>query len=353
LAEKGFRQRFEREIQQLISFTHPHIVGILAQGVHDHVPYFVINHLGGGSLSERLKSGDAQDLEAVLGWARQIAQALDFIHGQGVVHRDVKPANILFDDHGHVYLSDFGIAKAIGEAEVDATRLTTTGAGIGSPTYMAPEQGLGLELVPATDQYALAATIYEALGGRPPFEGGTPMQLLVKKSQEAPPHLLTRVPSLSQGAADAVMRALDRDPAKRFPSCVAFLEALARVGSPAAPPHPPRRRVVRVRCRRDRLSGLAKSVGRARRPPAQRRHRAVVRSAGSGLSRCCSLWARDCISAVCSRRRNGRRRLGQGRVIPRRRPKACGIHRRRGLCSRAQRRTSSRSTRRPCGLSVA
>ncbi len=118
---EGFKERFEGEIRGLIDVEHPNVVSILARGEHNHVPYFVTQYLPGGNLEDRIMKAPENRLEAksVTGWLLRIADALDFIHRKGIVHRDIKPANILFDDEGHVFLSDFGVAKVL-ESEAGA-----------------------------------------------------------------------------------------------------------------------------------------------------------------------------------------------------------------------------------------
>jgi serine/threonine-protein kinase len=170
LGESGFRARFTREITELVRLEHPNIVRILAQGTHEEIPFFVLQYLGGGSLEDRLADAGQgpRGTDAVAPWLRTIAATLDFVHGRGVVHRDVKPENILFDEEGHVFLSDFGVVKALDED----LNVTEAGTGVGSPKYMAPEQGLGRPVEGAADQYGLATAVYEAITGRLPFEGG-------------------------------------------------------------------------------------------------------------------------------------------------------------------------------------
>ncbi len=238
LSEPGFTGRFHREIAELVKLRHAHIARILAQGEEDGVPFFVLEFLEGGSLEDRVAGTDGGRLEAadVPAWLGPTADALDYIHGKGVVHRDVKPANILFDDGGQVFVSDFGIAKAAGSAD---TSLTATGSAVGSPQYMAPEQALGEEITGAADQYSLAATVYELLAGAPTHEGATPVQVLVRKQTEDPTPIGERVAHLPGPAADAIMRALARDPNDRFPTCGAFADAFAEgLRAPAAPPPP-------------------------------------------------------------------------------------------------------------------
>jgi hypothetical protein len=222
--EEGFRDRFMREIAELVRLEHPHIARILARGEHDGLPFFVLQYLGGGSLEGKLNSrgGRPMSSEEVLGFAEIVAETLDFVHGRGVVHRDVKPANILFSETGHVFLSDFGVAKALA---ADGG-ITGTGVMVGSPRYMAPEQGRGGDIGPAADQYALATMIYEALTGVPPFTGDTPIAILLRKVQEEPADLRELLPRIPRAASRAVMRALSREPSARFPSCEAFVATL-------------------------------------------------------------------------------------------------------------------------------
>lgn len=224
LAEAGFRARLAREVSELVRLEHPHVVRILARGEQDDIPFFVLQYLGGGSLEDHLAGGTRQAPEDTLPWLATMGRTLDFVHKRGSLHRDVKPGNILFDEEGHVFLSDFGVAKAV-DSEGDA--LTGTGVGIGSPKYMAPEQALGRDLGPAVDQYGLASTLYEALAGRSPFGKGTPVELLVRKSHEEAQPIRDHVPDLPEAAASALMRAMARDPDDRFPSCSAFADAFA------------------------------------------------------------------------------------------------------------------------------
>ena len=228
--EDGFLERFHREIQSLVDLQHPHVVRIQAQGVHEGIPFIVLDHLDGGSLASRLVEQGQCSLDEVRAWAGVIADTLDYIHTQGVVHRDVKPSNILFDRDGRPILSDFGLAHF---APPDAGRLTETGVAVGSPHYMAPEQALGGEVTAKTDQYGLAATLYEALAGQPPFPTGALIHILVQKTKDPPPDIRTLVPDLPPEVGDAIMTALAMDPEDRHPSCRHFADLLGAPGNPA------------------------------------------------------------------------------------------------------------------------
>jgi hypothetical protein len=242
LSEPGFRPRFAREIKELVRLAHPHIARILAQGEHEQVPFFVLQYLGGGTLEERMEACEGPlPREEFVPWMRTMATTLDFVHARGTIHRDVKPANILFDEDGHVFLSDFGVAKVL---EAEDANLTDVGTGIGSPRYMAPEQGIGGDLTPSADQYALASMLYECLADRPPFTQRSAIEILVQKSAAPPDALGDLVPDLPAAAADVVMRALAKQPEDRHDSCSAFLDAFDEASAPApdvpAAPVPPK-----------------------------------------------------------------------------------------------------------------
>ena len=234
LAEPGFRTRFRREVTELVRLEHPHVVRILAQGEEDDVPYFVLQYLGGGSLEERIAKGP-QAPETAAQWLTTVAETLDFVHGQGVVHRDVKPGNILFDERGHVFLSDFGVVKAL-EAKT-TSELTEAGGGVGSPLYMAPEQALGRGVTGRADQYALATTLYEALAGSPPYGRGALVEMILKKDKQDAPPLRGAAPAVPEACAAAVARGLRRDPAERFPSCGSLAAAFRSGIAGATTPH--------------------------------------------------------------------------------------------------------------------
>ena len=192
--------------------VHPNIVGVTDVGEYDGLPFAVMRFLSGGSLSSRLYpngSGPASPLDpgAAVGDLAGIGQALDFIHGQGYIHRDVKPDNILFDPSGHAFLSDFGIAKALA-AQTEGGRqtvvLTGVGMAIGTPEYMAPEVIEGKSFDGRADQYALAATLYEVLSGRVVFTGPTSAAIWVQHITKRPPRLDEIRPGLPRAPGDVV-----------------------------------------------------------------------------------------------------------------------------------------------------
>lgn len=228
LRDGTFAERFRREAQVAARLEHPHIVPIHAFGIEDGVPWMSMRLVTGGAWAARLATG-VRPAGEVLAVLRDVAAALDYAHAHGIVHRDVKPPNVLLDDAGRAYLADFGIARLL----EGAPSLTATGLIAGTPSYMAPEQALGQPAGPATDVYALTVVAYEALSGRVPFEATTPVAVLMKHVQEAPPRALLVPPSV----AAVLERGLAKDPLARWLSCGAFVAALEQAfGATASAP---------------------------------------------------------------------------------------------------------------------
>lgn len=229
LHQPGFRERFIKEVRALIDLPHPHILPILDYGEIDDVPFAVVRYFSGGDLRAKIDdAGGRLTLDEVREWLPQIARALDFMHSKLVVHRDIKPDNILFDEQGNVLLSDFGIATAMEDPESDETlvpQLTRVGAFVGTTNY-APPEAVRRELSGAYDQYSLGVTIYYALAGEMPFQANTPEELLVLKSSREARPISELAPDLPAPVASAIMRSIAMEPEKRFPSCTAFADAL-------------------------------------------------------------------------------------------------------------------------------
>jgi serine/threonine protein kinase len=223
IKDAEFAARFKREIQSLVKLSHPNIVKVMDVGEHDGLPFAVMQYLGGGSLEDR--SGPCTP-EEVAAWLPDAAAALDFMHSEGLIHRDIKPGNILFDFSGRAYLGDFGIAKVVVEGEESDEKLTGTGALIGTAEYMAPEM-----LVPSAfkeaynaraDQYSLAVTVYEMLAGRPPFRGNSMGDVIAQLVAKTATTLQERNPAIPEDVSRVVARALRKKPGKRFESCQEF-----------------------------------------------------------------------------------------------------------------------------------
>ena len=227
--------RFRREAQSIAQMRHPNVLNVYDFGDYEGTPYMVVEYMPGGSLSDRLKAGERFDRETSLLLLEGIGAALDYAHGQGVVHRDVKPANVLVDSRGHPVLADFGLAKLLQSASVK----TVSGVTTGTPAYMAPEQVMGAAVGPAADTYALATMAYEFLAGAIPFEGEGMLELLYAHVHREPPPASSRNPDLSP-AVDAVLaKGLAKDPAARWESSSemigALRDALQRALPAAAP----------------------------------------------------------------------------------------------------------------------
>jgi serine/threonine-protein kinase len=241
LKEPGFAERFEREVRALCKLTHLHVVKVTDVGRHNGIPFAVLQYLPGGSLEDRrVRDADGQVLPAdprtLAGWLPGVAEALDFVHRRGYLHPDVKPANILFDDQGHPYLSDFGVVKvlAAGPNKRGGAALTGAGMVLGTPAYMAPELIRGEKCDGRADQYALAAAVYELLAGDVPFPGATPAAILVKQTTEDVTPLHQVNPAIPAELGAAVERGLAKDPAQRYASCAELAQAVLAVAVPGS-----------------------------------------------------------------------------------------------------------------------
>jgi serine/threonine-protein kinase len=242
--ESEFLERFQREIRSLVRLSHPHIVRIIDVGDEEGSPYVVMQYLTGGSLEARLKSGPNGEPgpmrpQSLRGWLLDVAEALDFMHVQGYVHRDVKPANIMFDQHGNVFVGDFGLIKALQQPSPrkNESALTAVGKVVGTPNYLAPEIVMGSPASDRSDQYSLALTVHEVLTGRAFMKGPSLSATMVNQTKVVAPPLADLVPEIPRTLSDAVVRALAKDPADRFSSCAKFArEALAEIPVAAAGP---------------------------------------------------------------------------------------------------------------------
>lgn len=237
--DPGFAARFKDEIRSLIKLPHPHIVKVFDLGEYDGLPFAVMQFLPGGSLEDRVYHADGSvrpmSPATLAGWLPHVAKALQFMHGENYVHRDVKPANILFDAQGNAYLSDFGVHKALASGQTQAKARTGTGMVLGTPHYMAPELAQGDAVDSRIDQYALAVTVHEVLSGQKPFDGPTGLAIMFSHVNQPTPRLDAVVRDIPQALAEAVLRGLQKDPADRFKSCSAFAAAvLAGVGGAVA-----------------------------------------------------------------------------------------------------------------------
>ena len=237
-------QRFHREIRVLANLRHPFILPLHDSGEAGGALYFVMPYIDGESLRARLVREGRLSADHALDIARQIADALQTAHDEGVIHRDVKPENILLTRSGHALLADFGIARAPA-GNTAAETVTQTGLAIGTVAYMSPEQALGeRELDTRADIYALGCVLYEMLTGAPPFTGPTAMSVLSKHITAPPPELRAILPDIAVSISSAVSRALAKEPSERFSSGREFALAMTTSGQREAVQHSPLTRAV-------------------------------------------------------------------------------------------------------------
>lgn len=233
-------QRFLREIGIAARLAHPHLVPLIDSGVVEGVFYYVSAYMPGGSLRDRLQRQAVLTLDYVSRVARDTGAALDYMHRHGVVHRDVKPENILFADE-HALLADFGLARAIGADDVldgpaGGIHLTSPGIVMGTAAYMSPEQAAGERHVDRrSDIYSLACVIYEMLAGRPPVLGLSARATIARQISAIPARVRTFRPDLPAAVDDALALALEKNPVHRFDSVAAFIHAFTATPPPLAP----------------------------------------------------------------------------------------------------------------------
>ncbi len=224
--------RFRHEAQAIAQMRHSNVVNVYDFGEFEGTPYMIVEYVPGGSLANRLNNGAVSQASA-LKYLRGIAAGLDYAHGLGIVHRDVKPANVLLEKDDTPVLADFGLAKLMQGTSLKSM----TGVTTGTPAYMAPEQVMGHQVGPAADRYSLATIAYEMLTGVIPFDGEGLMELLYAQVHREPAPPSSHNTSLGPEVDAVLIRGLAKDPAARWESCTAFVEALATaLASPAVTP---------------------------------------------------------------------------------------------------------------------
>ena len=222
-----FRARFQREAEVIATLEHASIVPVYDFGEHEDQPFIVMRYMSGGTLADLLSKG-ALPIPEIAALFQRIGSAVDYAHSLGVIHRDIKPGNILFDAQGGTCLSDFGIAKI---AEATAA-FTGTGGIIGTPAYMSPEQALGEKnLDGRCDIYSLGVVLFEALSGELPFKADTPMGVAIAHINEPVPGLLERQPNLPPAFEVVIRKSLDKDPTKRYQTASELTQAINQMGT--------------------------------------------------------------------------------------------------------------------------
>ncbi|MFL5895933.1 MAG: serine/threonine-protein kinase [Thermoleophilaceae bacterium] len=228
-----FLKRFKREADVARRIEHPNVVSVIETGDHEGVPWAAQRFVSGGSLEERLDKQGTLDLHQVIAIANQVASGLDVIHENGLIHRDLKPGNILVDDHGTPFIADFGLAK---DHQNEGTVLTRPGQALGSMDYMAPEQIRGDEVGAPTDVYALACMLFELLTGQPPFADKVGMRIMWAHLQDPPPHPSDVKPELPRPVGDAIVKGLEKEPADRPQTATELMRLVEEAAGPPTEP---------------------------------------------------------------------------------------------------------------------
>jgi serine/threonine-protein kinase len=261
-----YLERFRREARAVARLSHPNIVTVIDRGADDGRQYIVFEHVEGENLKELVLRSGRLPVRRALELALAVADGLAFAHDHGLVHRDVKPQNVLLSNEGEVKVTDFGIARSMHVEH----GVTQTGTVLGTGEYLAPEQASGKPVSPATDVYSLGIVLWELLAGEVPFVGENFVAVALRHVNEPPQRLRERRPDVSPRLEAAVDRALAKDPARRFPSMAAFANelraCLAEADGESAPPPvedaeltritPPPPAPARVRRRRSRRRPL-------------------------------------------------------------------------------------------------
>jgi beta-lactam-binding protein with PASTA domain/predicted Ser/Thr protein kinase len=225
--DREFVERFRREAESAAGLQHPNIVAVFDRGDVEGTYYIAMQLLEGRSLKELIDQGLTP--EQAVGLIRQVLEAAGFAHRHGVVHRDLKPQNVIVDDEGVATVTDFGIARA------GASEITQAGSVMGTPHYLSPEQAQGQAVTAVSDLYSIGVMLYEALAGRVPFEADSAVAIAMKQVSHTPQRPSSLNPKVSPALDAVVMRALEKDPGQRFQSADAFIAALdAALRDPAA-----------------------------------------------------------------------------------------------------------------------
>lgn len=224
-----FKERFLREARSVAKLDHPNIVQIYLFGEEEQITYIVMQYVDGGTLKDKLKQSGALPVGDALKFVIQAAEGLGTAHEHGIIHRDVKPANMLLRKDGHLLLSDFGIVKIL----EGTTNLTRVGTGIGTPQYMSPEQGTGQAVDASSDIYSLGIVLFHCLTGRVPFNAESPLTITVKHLNEPLPIAFLRHANVPPQIEQVIVKMTAKSPAERYQSTAELINELVRAASMA------------------------------------------------------------------------------------------------------------------------
>lgn len=216
-----FQKRFQREAHAIARLEHAHILPVYDYGKYEGITFIAMRYIEAGTLKDQMSTG-VLSLEKINHIVGQIGSALNYAHRMGVIHRDVKPGNVLIDSQGDIYLSDFGLARMMEPSQ----KLTASGVGLGTPAYMSPEQGQGIKIDHRSDIYSLGIILYEMVTGRVPFEAETPMAVVLKHITDPLPLPRTINPNVSEQVELVILKALAKDPADRYQTAGEMVQAL-------------------------------------------------------------------------------------------------------------------------------
>lgn len=234
-SHEGFASRFENEARAAARISHPNVIQVFDYGRDDGTTYIVMQYVPGPSLKDYIREEGPLTVDEAVGFGRQMLDGLAAIHAAGIVHRDVKPQNVLLTDAHQVKVTDFGIAR-LGSADAG---LTEAGTAIGTAAYMAPEQASGGEITPSSDLYSAGVVLYEMLTGRLPFPGDNPVQVMYRHVNELPPPPRTINRAIPVALEAVILKSLAKAPADRYPNAVAMRDALLNPTAAAAAIRPP------------------------------------------------------------------------------------------------------------------
>ena len=300
--DEQFVERFRREAKNAASLSHPNIVSIYDRGEAEGTYYIAMEYLAGKSLKELILERGPAPVSVAIDYARQILAALRFAHRNGIVHRDIKPHNVLVDSEGHAKVTDFGIARA------GASQMTEEGSIIGTAQYLSPEQARGTSVDQTSDLYSLGIVLYEMLTGAVPFTGDSPVEIAMKHLSATPPSVSAKRPDVPKALDQVVLRALAKEPAARYQSAEEMDADLERISRGL--------NVSRETEEAATMVCVARLSATARRPrscPRRRRRRCAAAAAHGRLLRLRAAGTRPFLLAVApgdpARRRRGDRRL--------------------------------------------